>query len=159
MAWQHDLRVNLKMGAMLGPDRYRVVRYEDLVLDSEATLQSLCAFLGVEYSPLMLDYPSAVEEKVPVSRRWLWPTLGQAPVKSNAYRWKTHMSPTKRIVFESTARALLAELGYEVHPVLPRRLRAYGLESLYALDRGGRLQRIARKAGFGRRSRRVTRPR
>ncbi len=81
--WKTRLRTNLKMGAILGPERYKVVRYEDLVSESEATLQSICAFLGVSYSPAMLDYPKMVDEKVPKHRRWLWPALDQPPDRSS----------------------------------------------------------------------------
>jgi Sulfotransferase family len=149
-AWMHQLQVSLKMGAILGPQRYLVVRYEDLVLESEATLQRLCAFMGVVYSPKMLEYPSMVEEKVPASRRWLWPTLDKPPVKSNAYRWKTQMSTTKRIVFEGIARSMLAALGYEVYSQVPKRMGAYLLELWYFLGQSGRFRRLAAKFGLRR---------
>jgi hypothetical protein len=38
----------------LYPDRYRVIRYEDLVSQPEAVLADLCEFLGEEYTPAML---------------------------------------------------------------------------------------------------------
>ena len=145
--WTHRLLVNLKMGAILGPRRYLVVRYEDLVLKSEDTLRRLCSFMGVAYSPEMLEYPRMVGEKVPSSRRWLWPTLDKPPVESNAYRWKTQMSRTKRIVFERTAGAMLAELGYEAYAKIPQRPAAYLLELWYFLGRGGRFRRLTARLG------------
>ncbi len=36
------------------PDRYKVVRYEDLVNDPEKTLEAICSFLHEEYNPSML---------------------------------------------------------------------------------------------------------
>jgi len=149
-AWIHQLQVNFKMGAILGAQRYLVVRYEDLVLESEATLRRLCAFIGVAYSPKMLEYPDMVGEKVPSSRRWLWPTLDKPPVKSNAYRWKTQMSPTKRIVFEGMARSMLAALGYEVYAQVPKQMRSYLLELWYFLGQSGRFRRLASKFGMRR---------
>jgi hypothetical protein len=41
------------------PDRYRVVRYEDLVCDPERTLRWVTAFLGEEFDPAMLDMGDA----------------------------------------------------------------------------------------------------
>jgi hypothetical protein len=48
------------------PDRYRAVRYEDLVRDPAGTLRALCAFAGVAYEPGMMAldaYPDLVERK------------------------------------------------------------------------------------------------
>lgn len=142
-AWARALEVNLKMGAVLGPGRYLVVRYEDLVLDSETTLRRICQFVGVDYSSRMLEYPTMVDEKIPRDRRWLWPTLNEPPVKSNAYRWKTQMSRTKRIVFEREASGMLRGLGYETYRTVPKSLRPYGLETWQFVNRGGRLRRLA----------------
>jgi Sulfotransferase family len=35
---------------------YLEVRYEDLVLDSEATLRKICAFIDLPWHPRMLQY-------------------------------------------------------------------------------------------------------
>lgn len=43
----------------LYPDRYMVVRYEDLTSDTERTLRKVCAFLGEQYSPDMLTMSGA----------------------------------------------------------------------------------------------------
>ena len=43
------------------PDRYRIVRYESLASSPEATLRSICAFIGEEYSPVMLTMRGASE--------------------------------------------------------------------------------------------------
>lgn len=38
----------------IGPSRYRIIRYEDLVRHPEETMKSLTAFLGIEYSETLL---------------------------------------------------------------------------------------------------------
>ena len=45
------------------PDRYRVVRYEDMVCDTEGTLRSVCAFLDEDFDPEMLGMPGAPERR------------------------------------------------------------------------------------------------
>jgi hypothetical protein len=41
------------------PGRYMVMRYETLVAQPDATLRQICAFLGEEYDPAMLDMTGA----------------------------------------------------------------------------------------------------
>lgn len=43
------------------PDRYLVIRFEDLILGTEDTLKKVCTFLGEEFFPEMLFMPGAVE--------------------------------------------------------------------------------------------------
>ncbi|TQF00119.1 MAG: methyltransferase domain-containing protein [Spiribacter salinus] len=150
--WQSRLHTSLKMGAVLGPERYHVVRFEDLVLDSEATLRRLCEFLGVPYSPAMLDYGHAVADKVPDDRRWLWPDLDKAPQQQNVYRWRQTMRPAQRALIERTAGDMLRELGYETYPAIPRSPTSYLMEGLCLVDRGGRIRRLRRRLGLAGRS-------
>jgi len=144
--WREDVGANLKMGAMLPAKRYHRLRYEDLVLDSEATLRRLCAFLDVEFAPEMLDYAGQVEEKIPQSRQFLWPAIGKPPVAAKAYRWKREFSRGQRVVFEWKARDLLDRLGYETYGRVPRHLPAYPLELWYTLTRGHRFRRLWARA-------------
>ena len=51
------------------PDRYRVVRYEDMVCDTEGTLRSVCAFLDEDFDPEMLGMPGAPERRDRLSGR------------------------------------------------------------------------------------------
>src|SRR5690606_10035401 len=65
LKWKLAVHANLKMGAMLPSERYRIVRYEDLIAEPEKTLTALCGFIGVPYAAEMLDYAETVERKVP----------------------------------------------------------------------------------------------
>ena len=151
--WASKVHTNLKMGAMLGPDRYMVLRYEDLILDTEASLRRLCAFMGVEYASEMLQYSRMVEEKVsPERKALLWPLLDKPPTATPVYRWKREMRSTERMVFERVGRDVLAELGYETYPEVPRGVRSNLLELWCFLNEGGRFGRLAGKlAPWGRR--------
>ena len=151
-AWNSRVKLNLKMGAMLNPKRYLVIRYEDLVLKTEPTLRRICDFFEVEYSSSMLNYQTMVQEKIPIDRRWLWPLLDKPPIRSKAYSWQSKMGTTKRIVFEGTANSLLKELGYDAFDIVPKRASAYALELWQFLCRGRRLLRLAEKFGVKRRS-------
>lgn len=146
--WRNDLWTNLKMGGMLDKNQYMVVRYEDLVLDSETTLTQICQFFGLPYSPAMLEYPTMVKRKVPKDRRSLWPMLDQPPVKSKVYRWKNEMSKSKRIVFEGAARDMLKHLDYETYASVPKSLLAYLYEFWCFFGKGGRIKRLLNRLGL-----------
>jgi len=146
--WAHDLQTNMKMGGMIDPKRYKVIRYEDLVMDPQTTLNEICAFIGVEYSDAMLDYPQMVDKKVPQDRRFLWPTLHEPPKKSNAYRWKNGMSQVKRTVFERRANKMLGQLGYECYQQVPASVGAYLYDFWCYLGEGGRINRLKAVLGI-----------
>jgi hypothetical protein len=51
--WLASTRAGLRNAATY-PDRYLLVRYEDLVADPERTLRGVCAHVGLEFTPAML---------------------------------------------------------------------------------------------------------
>jgi hypothetical protein len=46
------------------PDRFRLIRYEDLVTRREETIQSLCSFLGIPFDPAVFDFHKKQEETI-----------------------------------------------------------------------------------------------
>lgn len=150
--WSARLDANLTMGNVFGPERYLLVRYENLVVDSETELRRICAFIGVGYSPQMLLYHTMVDGKIPDDRRWLWPNLDRPPDKSKVYRWKNEMTTTERIVFERSGNNMLRELGYDAFDEIPRSPRADLLEIWYSLRLARRIRRYARRFGITTRS-------
>lgn len=115
--WVEQVTLCRKMGAMLPPERFYELRYEDLLATPERELRKLCDFLGVPFSSLVLNYYEHVTMHVPQERRSLWPLLDKPVVVSNAFKWKDQMKPGDRIVFERHAGKLLKELGYETLPL------------------------------------------
>jgi len=151
--WERRVTTSIKMGSMLAESQYKIVRFEDLVIEPENTLAELCDFIGIEYSPKMLEYTSMVESKIPEHRRWLWPALDKAPQKEKCYGWKKNMDTKRRVVFEGEAGSLLAKLGYETYTQVPKALSAYAYQLWCFLGRGGRIRRMVKAMGIQRESR------
>lgn len=85
------------------PDRYRLVRFEDLVTAPEATLQDVSGFLGVGVEPRML------EQKV-TSKGVL---VGEAGFDAAAAdRWRSRIDPRAKSAIELLLGRRLAEMGY-----------------------------------------------
>lgn len=146
--WRERLYTNLKMGELLGDERYFVLRYEDLVLDPENSLRRMCEFMGLDYSQGMLEYPDMVGQKVPEDKKWLWPALDKPLQSSKCFGWKTKMDTKRRLVFEDEAGAMLKRLGYEVNGTASKNFLAHCYELWCFMGRGGRFRRLKKRFGF-----------
>lgn len=151
-AWERRITLSLRMGDLLGPERYLAFRYESLIAQPRETLERICAFLGLGFSEDMLAYADTVDNRVPADKQWLWPELKSPPQVSKIDRWRREMSENQRIVFEGIAGSTLREMGYDAYDRLPRRISAHLLELAYFLGRGGRINRLLRRLGIRRRT-------
>jgi len=152
-AWKRRITISLRMGDILGPDRYLPFRYESLILQPQTTLARICTFLGLPFHEDMLAYGETVDARVPADKQWLWPELKSPPQTSKVDRWRREMSENQRVVFEGIAADTLREMGYETYEQLPRRVGAHLLELGYFLGRGRRIERLLGRFGIKRRTR------
>ena len=97
--------------AAYGPQRYHLVRYEDLVTEPEATMRQVARFLGIEFSPCLLT-PSALG----------LPTGGNSYDGDPAFhistrnlgRWRERISQDEAAVIEFHLGEEMAEFGYDI---------------------------------------------
>lgn len=88
--------------------RYLVVRYEDLMQDTENVLRRICTFLNEDFLPAMLEVLTStqnIDEEEQVEKHEYYPQLG-------ASTRKTQITFTQLF-----ARRDLIDLGYTVNPV------------------------------------------
>jgi len=69
--WKFFTRMFLKYKRRF-PDKFYILRYEDLVTKQEETFQSLCIFLGIEYNPIVFEYYKKKDQTVE--------TYGKSPI-------------------------------------------------------------------------------
>jgi len=103
----------------------KVVKYEDLVTHTEATLRDLCQFLGEDYTPQLLDYhktehrwysdkiekPDAIKthDDHNANRNW---QINQ-PIFDGRGRWRAEMTEAEKQQFKnSPAQTLLEQFAY-----------------------------------------------
>jgi hypothetical protein len=113
--WRTEVEAAQALGARVGPDRYRELRYETLVADPEHELQELCAFAALPYEAAMLDYARDVD----ISRKPHQQSL-KKPLTAGLRDWRRGMAPGDVADFEDIAGRLLATLGYELATGTPR---------------------------------------
>lgn len=110
--WRWKTTLAHKIGAVLG-EHYLEVRYEDLVLSTEETLRTICAFLKEPFHGDMLDFHVTAEKEMPSESMKWHRTSVQAPDDRKVSMWKRQMSLSDRIIFEQIAGATLDLFGYE----------------------------------------------
>jgi Sulfotransferase family len=93
------------------PDRYLIVRYEDLARDPEGTTRHVCSFIGEEYSSPMLSMGGAPEHRGGNSS---FGDLETGAISTRGIgRSVTVLSPSEIAFIELFARSSMAALGYE----------------------------------------------
>ncbi|WP_310447394.1 sulfotransferase [Thiobacillus sp.] len=111
--WESYVEKGRAQGRQLAPGQYLELRYEALLADPEATMKTLCAFLGEAFSSGLFDV-TAVDDpgKTPLVHK---------PLRAdNAGKWRSKMSTAQIRAFESVSGNTLREFGYElVTPAAP----------------------------------------
>lgn len=128
--WKERVAAGREAGARLSPVRYREIRYEALVTHPTATLQEICEWLALSYTPAMLAFHKEGKSHVPDEHATLFDLVEQPVDPSRAYAWRDELSEREIADAEDVAGDLLADLGYELTGArLPRWVR--GLRTLH----------------------------
>jgi hypothetical protein len=88
------------------------VRYEDLVLDTEATVRRICDFLGEAFEPAMLAWQDRVDALVPGREAVIHERLKNIPSAADTYRWRREMTAREILVAEAFMGGHLSAHGY-----------------------------------------------
>ena len=108
--WTQRVAFGLALRNYLGPERYIEARYEDIVLQPEAELRRLSQFLGIAYSPAMLEGGGF---KAPAFTQAQHSLVGTAPQVDRLASWRTTLGARQIEIFEYLAGPLLTYLGYD----------------------------------------------
>jgi hypothetical protein len=108
--WMRMVSFGLAAESVLSPEQIIRVRYEDLVLHPEETLQTLCQFLGIDYLPQMLD---ATGFRPPRYTNQQHTLIGRSANSAAINRWQERLSPRDIEIFENLTRDFLVNLGYD----------------------------------------------
>jgi protein-tyrosine sulfotransferase len=90
-------------------ERYREVRYEDLIADPETTLRGLLDHCGETWDPAVLAFDRQPHDLADESSA----DAVREPLNAQAIgRWQEDLKPGQQALVQSVAGTLLAELGY-----------------------------------------------
>lgn len=95
------------------PDRYMIVRYEDLAREPEATMRAICAFVGEDYSPAMLSMEGATDHRDGGGNSSFGDVDSRTISTKAIGRYRTVLSPFELHFIELVAGRALTAVGYE----------------------------------------------
>ncbi len=111
--WCRVLATAEQLERTLSPDRFRVIRYEDLVADPETQLRAICEFLGEPFEPQMLEFPERATEERGFRPDEVWKQNTLQPVDSSrAERWRSGLTPAEIRLIERLAGSPMLQRGY-----------------------------------------------
>jgi hypothetical protein len=111
--WRDEQRACLEVYANLsGTGLVHLVRYEDLVSASEATLRDVCAFLDEPYEPQMLTYYRGEGVRAMAASSVFFRNLDKPVLKNNFGKFKEQLTRAQIELVEATAGSELTLLGY-----------------------------------------------
>ncbi len=110
--WREYVEMHQQLQNELPKNQYMMLRYQDLIEDSEEMLKRICGFLGVDFQPQMLEYYKREERGFAEGEKdWKKGTL--KPIQKNKNEeWKSALKPWQIALVERTAGSELEEMGY-----------------------------------------------
>jgi len=144
-SWAKVMRRHLERQRALPANQYYSMQFEKLVCEPEATLRSLCNFLGEQFEPALLqhsDRGSSVFTAGEIQRR----SDAIKPIEAGVVgKGLTSLSPRHVRTVERVAGPLLEAMGYERASGPSDRMRWWAMDSAESALWSGR--RLARSVG------------
>lgn len=132
--WRDTVISACEAGRALPDGCYLEVAYEDLVMNTEPTLESVCEFLEIQFDPAMLTFHETAASNIPSRAEGHLSKTKRPPRGSDVQRWKHEQPRLRTLVFEAFAAPALELAGYD-------RSASHGLWLVRAICRG--LDRVA----------------
>ena len=115
LSWKSTV-LALRRASARWPGRFLSIRYEDLVAEPEARVREICAFLGLEFDPELLN----VARTNTAERGGHEPSQEDGIVPASVGRWRRVLAPPEVALCEFLTRGEMARLGYARSSVAPR---------------------------------------
>lgn len=114
--WVRDVEAGLALRAAWPADVLEV-RYEALVSSPEAELRRVCDFLGVDFTPAMLDYHEKGKAEYSSFFDQAHARLNEPPRAERAEAWRTSLTPQQIALTEWLCAETMHKVGYPLtHP-------------------------------------------
>lgn len=121
--WKEEQDICLDLYRQFGEQKVFLLSYENLVLQPEQCVQSLCDFLGIEYLPEMMQFHQSSSSKQAAAAGDMWKNLEKPVMQHNTNKYLKELSAEEIEIYEWVAGDTLQALGYRLssalsHPAL-----------------------------------------
>ncbi|NQZ09750.1 MAG: sulfotransferase [Algicola sp.] len=110
--WLQRVEMAQEATRQLGPERNLIIQYEDLVLQTQATLKRLCDFLQESFEVAMLNFYEDSDHYISDIDGQVHGKLGRPPRPEDVHRWRTEMPQAEQMRFEAVAGKGLRLMSY-----------------------------------------------
>jgi Sulfotransferase family len=111
--WSATQRIALTQRKHIDAKRFFNLSYETLTGSPEKAMRGLCEFLGVTYTPEMLNFHESSEAKSAAKSSELWSNVVKPVMADNSNKFLKEMSEEDVRIFELVAGDVLDALGYK----------------------------------------------
>jgi len=110
--WMRAVKEAEKLGKRLSKNRFLTVRYEDLVENPHDTMNEICDFLSVNYTPDMLDFYKFESTKEATTRSH-HSNLKRPLFTESVGKWKERLKKEEQIYVLNRIGPTLKRFGYD----------------------------------------------
>jgi hypothetical protein len=110
--WEKAVTVHRNCSETLGPDRYLLVKYEDLIRETESVIRSICHFLGVSYSETVLQHDKRGDFGFAQQQYGHMANTLKPIFTSSIDRWERALSEKQIALIEQRLRRDMELMGY-----------------------------------------------
>jgi hypothetical protein len=115
--WAHSMMRANKGLKTVPQDQYIEVHYESLVDNPEKALTAICAFLGEDFEPGMLEFYKHTAENIPMNEYPTWSHNWDKPVTTDPLeKWLKNLTPAHIRITEAVAGEWMQHYGYNFIP-------------------------------------------
>lgn len=134
--WFKDQSACIALDKKTNTDRFFSLNYEELIANPAEVIQSLCKFLGIDYSAKMLDFHNSKESQATANAGEMWENLAKPIIKDNTGKYRKALSVEEISIFECINAQTLTSLGYalddpenQVKSISAEEIEGYNLEN------------------------------
>lgn len=110
--WRERVEMAHAAARELGLERNLIIRYEELVLNTRATLELVCDFLKEEFEPEMINFFTDAERHICDIDGDVHQKVRRAPKPEDVGRWQREMPVERQREFEAVAGSGLRAMSY-----------------------------------------------
>jgi hypothetical protein len=112
-SWSRKVERGHRTGLELGPDRYHLIQYENLVEHPKEVLEEVCKFFELPFSGQMLEYDRRADALLEGVRDTDHIQGIRRPPTVGLRDWHVDLTPHQIAVFDEIAGDTLEEVGYQ----------------------------------------------